>query len=205
MSRRSIAFRAVLVVSLASFLAGTTGLPLPRLHAPGKDRSQPFPCQDGVCGCFTAEACWRSCCCFSDGEKLLWALENGVKPPEYVVGAATLETAEVSVASCHPAKRSSSCCERRAWESRPSDCSDHKDCPSDTASATNEISVEWVMSIDVRKCRGQAELWLALGAVVPAPTVVALDLHFPRCGDVVEIAAVTTGLSPLPAVPPPRA
>lgn len=48
---------------------------------PKKDASRPFPCQNRPCGCMTAEACWKQCCCFSKREKLEWARRNGVAPP----------------------------------------------------------------------------------------------------------------------------
>ncbi|TWT82590.1 hypothetical protein CA13_40530 [Planctomycetes bacterium CA13] len=44
-----------------------------------------FPCENCPCGCATAEFCWDTCCCFSDEEKLRWASDAGVKPPDFLV------------------------------------------------------------------------------------------------------------------------
>jgi len=49
-----------------------------------KDLSRPFPCAQRVCGCRSAEQCWRKCCCFSDAEKVAWADSRGVELPEFV-------------------------------------------------------------------------------------------------------------------------
>ena len=48
-----------------------------------KDVSVPFPCQSNGCGCKDATQCWSSCGCFSDQEKIAWAKENKVQPPEW--------------------------------------------------------------------------------------------------------------------------
>ena len=49
-----------------------------------KDVSRPFPCAQRVCGCRSAEQCWRKCCCFSDAEKVAWADARGVALPDFV-------------------------------------------------------------------------------------------------------------------------
>ncbi|TWT40177.1 hypothetical protein KOR42_49590 [Thalassoglobus neptunius] len=56
-----------------------------------KDRSTPFPCQDRPCGCLSAEACWESCCCFSNAEKVSWGIKNKIEIPEFVKIAAVNE------------------------------------------------------------------------------------------------------------------
>ena len=52
-----------------------------------KDLSQPFPCQHRACGCRSAAQCWKSCCCFSNSQKLAWARVHQVQPPEFVVAS----------------------------------------------------------------------------------------------------------------------
>ena len=49
-----------------------------------KDRSRPFPCAQRVCGCRSAEQCWKKCCCFTDAQKVAWADARGVELPAYV-------------------------------------------------------------------------------------------------------------------------
>src|SRR5262249_15950818 len=72
---------AAAVLVLAQ-VGATIGFPLPPAHS-AKDQSQPFPCQDHLCGCHNAEECWRDCCCYSPEEKLAWARAHGVEPPAY--------------------------------------------------------------------------------------------------------------------------
>src|SRR5438132_6551133 len=69
------------LLALVSYLAVGVGLPLPA-HA-HKDRSQPFPCQDHLCGCQSAEECWRHCCCFTPEQRWAWAEAHHVVPPAY--------------------------------------------------------------------------------------------------------------------------
>jgi len=49
-----------------------------------KDRSRPFPCAQRVCGCRSAEQCWKKCCCFTDAQKVAWADARGVELPAFV-------------------------------------------------------------------------------------------------------------------------
>src|SRR5437868_1752138 len=91
--------RLVAPAALGGFLGGLIGVPLVRL-GPAKDRSRPFPCQDHRCGCLSAEQCWRSCCCFTNSQKLAWAAEHGIRPPAYVFTAAAREKPTASAESC---------------------------------------------------------------------------------------------------------
>lgn len=43
-----------------------------------------YPCDSHGCGCVSARECWTSCCCHSEHERLVWAIENGVMPPPMV-------------------------------------------------------------------------------------------------------------------------
>lgn len=43
-----------------------------------------FPCEDHACGCVSAEECWHDCCCYTPHQRLVWAIRNGVTPPESV-------------------------------------------------------------------------------------------------------------------------
>lgn len=84
--------RLVVFSLLVSQVLTATGFPLPALASTnGKDTSRPFPCMDRACGCMSAEQCWRSCCCFSNREKLAWARANHVEPPDYVLQACEQE------------------------------------------------------------------------------------------------------------------
>jgi len=88
---------AVAVLLVAGFCAQF--VPIPYAVAPAKDRSTPYPCMDRPCGCASAEQCWKSCCCFTNQEKVVWAAKHAVQLPEYVVAAAQHETATASTQS----------------------------------------------------------------------------------------------------------
>src|SRR5262245_41643169 len=80
---RAFRIRRALVVGLAliAYLIGAVGVPMP-VRAQ-KASATPFPCQNHICGCTTAEQCWRHCCCFSPEEKLAWARTHQVEPPAH--------------------------------------------------------------------------------------------------------------------------
>lgn len=69
-----LALAAVTVSSLGVFV-------VPRTNPSG---GEAYPCQGGICGCTSAEQCWRSCCCTTLPERLAWAERHGVTPPEFV-------------------------------------------------------------------------------------------------------------------------
>lgn len=98
---RTLLQRSVSWLLLAFIVVSTAGIPIPQRKSAANDA--PFPCQDRPCGCATAEACWRQCCCFTDDEKLKWAVEHGVTPPEFVVKAARAE--HRSPSQCCASKR----------------------------------------------------------------------------------------------------
>src|ERR1700685_2665603 len=85
-------------VLILSLLVETAGVAV--VSRPEKDRSRPFPCQDNACGCASAEECWHHCCCHTNREKVAWAQEHGVTPPDFVVAAAEKEEAAGHVC-CH--------------------------------------------------------------------------------------------------------
>ncbi len=191
--RRYASLRRMLVAAaLGGFLAATVGIPVVVPSRNGKDRSQPYPCMDHACGCHSAEACWRQCCCFTNQEKLAWAAEHHVRPPGYVFAAAAKEKAVASHSSCCQ-REHDSCCEERE------SC-----CEEDHVAASDAWSIEFVSAIQARRCQGQAELWLALGDVMPPPAKMDVVVELWR-GDVVVVAAdARAGISHQPAAPPPR-
>lgn len=80
--------RRLFVAGLAVVYATTAiGVPLPMVASTTKS-GELFPCANCACGCATAEQCWRSCCCHSLSERIAWAHEHNVRPPEYALAAA---------------------------------------------------------------------------------------------------------------------
>lgn len=173
------------MLALMGFLAGTVGVPVPRPALSGKDRSRPFPCLDRACGCQSADQCWRSCCCFTNREKVAWAKKHGVTLPDFVTHLAAREQpASPAATKCYAAKQSQSCC-----SGSPSDAG---------------WTVGFVTAIQARKCQGQTQMWLALGAATPPPARLSLNLQFVDSGEASVASAVLLGVSFSPATPPPR-
>jgi len=50
----------------------------------GQVSGERYPCESCGCGCASATECWTHCCCHSEHERLMWAIEHGVLPPEGV-------------------------------------------------------------------------------------------------------------------------
>jgi hypothetical protein len=107
-----------------------------------------------------------------------------VTPPEFVFLAAAREK---------PARSVASCCEHG-----------HCDAPNAVPSLAESWSIDFVSAVEARKCQGQAELWLALGAVMPPPAKLETALKLVACGTVVTATDPLAGISHAPAAPPPR-
>ena len=79
--------RIVSAVLLAAYVVTAAGVPVP-IGAKPQAGGEAFPCAACGCGCGSAEQCWRSCCCHSLAERVAWAREHNVRPPEYAVAEA---------------------------------------------------------------------------------------------------------------------
>jgi len=130
---------------LAAYVVTASGVPLPMapVDATTASSATPFPCQGGHCGCRTAEQCWKSCCCQTPSERLAWAREHGVTPPNYLIVAALDEERAVASRPCCAAR---SCCAKTA-----------KNQKSEVRSQKSEIV--WVSLIEAQKCRGESPTW----------------------------------------------
>lgn len=170
--------RIVSVTLLIVMVAGMCGLPL---HAPSRDKQGRFPCEDCPCGCATADYCWDKCCCHSDSEKLRWARDNGVRPPDFLVARASCSSKN-TVASC--------CCAAKvSLAKRPEAQSELDPKPGlDTAPGSEQSIASQprapkaasakesgspvnriVLLEDAAKCRGISWSWLTMGtAIVPS-------------------------------------
>lgn len=108
-------------------------------------------------------------------EKLAWAEEHGVTPPDYVVLAAVEEAAEDEPGSCCDRSEGevARCCSKK--RERPEcGCCSAKSEPIATdgecmASVAHDAAVEWVIGIHAQKCQGLSLSWVTTGAVLPPP------------------------------------
>ncbi len=215
-NRRSSFFRRIFVgICVVAHLVTTTGFPLPR-GGEIEAGTAPYPCQHHHCGCRSAEHCWRSCCCMSTQEKLAWAKQNGVTPPDYVLAAAISETQEHEAHDCADAgDEVPSCCAAKRSPARRSCCSSVavKECGAsqhchgegDNTSKRSAPGIDWILGIQAQKCQGVSTLWIISGAVLPPspPQSVTVDAAPPLWWSHTMVCVWQT-ISQQPDVPPPR-
>lgn len=196
-----------LAVGIAS-----VGVPLP--DTVKKDLREWFPCMNCGCGCVNAETCWRKCCCYSVAEKLAWARENGVTPPQYLVAMAD----EQAVTSATPdLSRLKPCCRARVLASL--ETSGKKtgratwDPSAESSAATrhrtevaspNRSTDPGIIALRALQCRGH---WMSIGLL--PPSIPAQRARFPefcpaQCGRLVLLDQSYEGMRHAPDPPPPR-
>lgn len=164
--RRRLAHRLLASLALVCYCAASFGFPMPaRRNA--KDTSQPFPCQDHVCGCRSAEECWRSCCCMSATERWAWAHSHEVEPPHYAErpdadGWRSEPLCTESVAEAGPAPHD--CCKQPAPREPPR-CEGGSCCHEQPAAAPTGF--RWTLGVAAPYCHPVKALWVASGAVLP--------------------------------------
>jgi hypothetical protein len=200
----------VIGILLVSQTVAATGMPLPVLAAgQQKDFSQPYPCMNHPCGCMNAEQSWRSCCCLTMEEKLAWARENGVEPPEFVrefVGKTTTNPGNSencqSGGCCHSKGQGSqnkapSCCDSEV----PKTTENEK--PKAPSSQPRKMMV--VLGMMALRCQGQGpqgQLSETPSTAASAPMTV---VHTLELLEIVPILHIEPESIPHePASPPPR-
>ena len=214
----------VVVLTLFSHFMVTIGVPLPAASRMSKDCSRPYPCQNRPCGCLTADLCWKGdCCCFTLEEKLAWAEDNGIEPPEHV--RPLVESRKARPA--HPKKKS--CCPEHASTpsppvSVPPTCCDGKlrceaspvaECPHCDAESSkscqkikpthDRAAVRWVVGIFAQKCRGEGPAGLFQLDPAIVPNLIPVFIAEPeRLGQVVPPSDRTTSMTYCPPSRPPR-
>lgn len=170
-------------LSLAAYMLLASGLPISVPGARNKDLSRPFPCMNCACGCQNADRCWRSCCCHTLAERIAWARENHVRPPDYVLAEARAAGIDVCD-DCHESKACCCCC-----------CAKPK-----AKAASHENSVVLIQAL---RCSGVGSDWLAIGAaIIPAPSDWQLQLVL--CGLVQPPTVDVASPAFEPLLPPPR-
>jgi hypothetical protein len=198
-------------VVLVAYVATAVGLPMPVLQA--KDRSQPFICQNHVCGCHNAQDCWQHCCCYSAQEKLAWAQEQQVEPPAYAETVKPrgwhnlrLHDQEAGApcsapAMCAAAERPSVC--------RKACCSAHQPAvqsnPDDSRIKRQKgESSGLALTLTVLKCRCPSTIWVSTGAVVVPSAIFAWNLFLIAGDRLVPANQNCLSCPSMPPDPPPR-
>ena len=182
---------------------------------PGKDTSQPFPCQNRPCGCRSAEQCWKKCCCFTNSQKVAWAKVNGVELPDYVLAAAEKETTitkkPCALCSKDDAGKTQQKCEtnvtsrtgKRLSSASAAPTSDSSAPVSRVHSARSKTS-KWVHSVYSAECQGQPAFSLCFPAsIIPAhvmPVTISVEMT-----EFVHSVSERLHLTSLrPPLPPPK-
>lgn len=191
---------ALATLVLIAFLASSFGFPV--VVRPEKNRSRPFPCQDSPCGCATAEQCWRHCCCRTNRQKLEWAEDHDVEPPDYVIEAARQEyRGEAATLSCSRCDRVDLQASTLAQSKGISPCTR---CGMANRPAPKKLQVRIIHSEMARSCQGQARLVTMVEALsLPeTPPQWSFDRQF--VGRVFEVPRVRRSVHRTPPVPPPE-
>lgn len=194
--RKSLRIRLGVLVSLGTIAFASIGMPLPALVH--KDRSKPFPCMGRACGCMSAEECKHGCCCFSNKEKLAWALRNGVDPSNVAdMDAIPIATVNNEKKDCC----AGGCCHKRQDPAcfRCTRCQANAlDGPEDSAEDDR------VLPSLLRNCRGAPGGWLTLGIAGPITSLAELAGEAPPSSPLLGMPRVVVFmLGDAPPTPPP--
>jgi hypothetical protein len=213
-SGRLMMRRLLGLIVLLPFVAVSLPVPLPSGPNAGKDRSQPFPCQDRPCGCRSAKQCWQKCCCFTNAQKVAWAKQNRIAVPEEVLTAARREQRQATEIArkscCSKMAPSIAIIPRRppqntlkiAADGRVPGLPERGDAKARTSQSQPAAKV--VIGALAGQCQGQD--WSL--AIVPAWMMSNVTTPVPPVGPAVRIvlphSEVADSLSHRPPVPPPR-
>jgi hypothetical protein len=182
------------VLPSTQWLSQVTGAKLARLAG------QRYPCEEHACGCSSARECWTNCCCYTQHERLVWALRNGVAPPADVVvtdddliaAADAVDTAEVHCGACVPGiqaklARGEPIAATQAAACASCESADEASCGSCDGKASPRISAGPARAWSPLSCKSVSSLIAAgIGLGLPArvelllpPTPVALLVLWP--------------------------
>jgi hypothetical protein len=184
--------RLLSILVMASLFFGSGGVPV--VVRISKDRSQPYPCMDNPCGCSSADECWHHCCCHTNREKVAWAREHGVTPPDFVIAAAEKEEKESSAAqACCPHPGCAKCAARAAAAQAASK-------PGKKA----RLRFRLVLVDMARRCGNMAQVWSLFGPALPVRLETAWSFDQKVVGRVIEAPVLDTSVPLPPPVPPPK-
>jgi hypothetical protein len=197
---RQFGRRCVSCALLAMYVVTAAGVPLPAGNL-AKKSGEMFPCMDCSCGCNSAEQCWRACCCHTLAERMNWARERGVRPPEYAIDEARHEGIDL----CWLDETSHSaavtiCCAAKTANGKPCCCSRH----AGHNSRSDDTATSHVVVWRALACGGQSMNWLTAAPVLSVaprrlvdrmPLVAWLGPPISACAD---------GTAEEPVVPPPE-
>jgi hypothetical protein len=225
LARRTSPSRAGRLQTVSRWAAAVTysilalGIPLPTLSV--KTSKEPFPCMNHRCGCQSAEQCWRNCCCMNLEQRLIWARENHVRPPDYVLAEARAKGIEWAVnwpssqredsswcvasgtavenSDCQKSSGEGSCCKPVASECHCCACEHYAKAKADERQADNGV-----LLMNALKCHGAGDNWQGMAISLPPQTAVQFHFSDEAVGNVSFYSLHFSSVSFSPDVPPPR-
>jgi hypothetical protein len=182
---------------------------------PGKDTSQPFPCQNRPCGCRSAEQCWKKCCCFTNSQKIAWAKANGVELPDYVLAAAKKETVTkkkpCALCSKDDARHTEQKCKTNVTSKTGKRLSSASAVPTSNSSvplsrvnAARSGTSKWVHSVYSAECQGQPAFSLCFPASIIPAHVMPVTISVEMTEFVHSVSERVNLTSMRPPLPPPK-
>jgi len=197
----------IAALTLVGHLFAVIGIPLPAVRSsPVSSDSARYPCENRGCGCISAEECWKGdCCCFTLEEKLAWADERGIEPPEHV--RPMVKARKNRSASCCTRTAKSNCCAKETEDSASA-----ADCPecrrtkkSEDDAESRSTSLVWIVGPIATKCHG---LGAAPGVAFPPATVPDCGcwaINPPHCIGTILVTSLNAISSEFsPPTPPPK-
>jgi hypothetical protein len=203
--RRSGRRRFVTAMLAGMYIVTAAGLPLPAGNMARNSREM-FPCSDHACGCASAEQCWRSCCCHSLAERMKWAREHGVRPPEFAIAEAQRAHIDLAWLAEPTGAGSKSLCRVRELIADPVTCSHLKKacCSHDHVQPLSSGTSNRVIGWKALACQGHSANWLST-----VPTLVPVNSQ--RLCDCLWVEWLGPAVSEhadrgsdLPEIPPPK-
>jgi hypothetical protein len=178
---------------ILAFLVGSTGVPV--VSRVAKDRTQPFPCMDNPCGCSSADECWHHCCCHTNREKVAWAHEHDVTPPDFVIAAAEKEEHEESGTRV--------CCHHHGCEKCAAKAAAAAHAGSESSKKTT-LRFRFVLVDMARHCRNLPQFWSLFGLALPVQIEAGWSFDEAVVGRVIEPPVLECLVELAPPVPPPK-
>lgn len=178
---------------LGAFLIAAHGaLPSPLLVARVLHiQKERFPCDGHACGCWSAEQCWETCCCFTPRERVAWAQRERVAIPDHARGVLRFAV-RVPSGDAQPSSTG-----------RSTGHSSHGSCPL-CGTGQPAAPVRPAPTLGPIGCHGMLA-WMSLGA---PPAVVGRSVVTPRAlpsGSVEPVRLFVSSRTPPIDPPPPRA
>jgi len=213
---RLIAHKLWALLALIAYTATAIGFPAPVYS--GKDRSQPFICQNHICGCRDAHDCWEHCCCYSPEEKLAWARGQGMEPPTYAemgpsrgwndIRLRDREQMKAEASTCDQctarAKERTACSDGKAG-SRSPHCTD-REAGQKSGKGAGQLPCRSHsgFAFNILKCRGFSTTWVSSGVLVAPPMRFTWTPSLVQGDELSYVDCLAIILDTIPPDPPPR-